>query len=161
MNRFNPQCSSSEKTDHLRKELGISAQTVVLYHGALQGRKGVMETVEAFKILEKESLNAKLIILGYGPIREEILRYVRENRLERIVQVRGPVGSIAEVRDYVALCDVGILPMPDHPWWRYQLSLELLAMNKPVIVSDIPANRAIIGNAPVGDRVSSTASYLS
>ena len=152
MNRFDPRSGSAEKIIRLRKELGISDQTVVLYHGLLSERKGIMETVEAFKILKEQSVNAKLIILGYGPMREALLRYVQDNRLNDIVQIRGPVDSIGEVRDYVALCDVGILPMPDHPWWRYQLfikSLELLAMNKPLIVSDIPANRSIIGKAPV------------
>jgi glycosyltransferase involved in cell wall biosynthesis len=42
--------------------------------------------------------------------------------------------------------------MPDNIDYRYQNPikvLELLAMNKPIIASDIPAHRWIIGNAPV------------
>lgn len=149
----------SMKTDRLRRELGISDQMVVLYHGSLSKERGIMETVEAFKILKEESVNVMLIVLGYGPFRDEVARYVRENRLEGAVQVCGPAYSIADVGEYIALCDVGIVPLPDHPWWRYQCSiktLELLAMNKPLIVSDIPANRSIIGDAPVGSYLAGT-----
>jgi len=90
--------------------------------------------------------------LGRGLLRDELLRYVRENRLEGVVKVCSPVGSAAEMREYVGMSDVWILSMPDHPWWRYQVflkSLELVSMKKPLIVSDIPANRWVIGNAPV------------
>jgi len=154
---FDPRDRSTSES--LRRELGISNQMVVLYHGSLTKARGIMETVKAFKILEEESANVMLILLGYGPLREDIQRYVRANHLERTVQVRGPAYNVAEVVDYIALSDVGIVPLPDHPWWRYQCAikiLELLAMNKPLLVSDIPANRSIIGDAPVASYLSGT-----
>jgi glycosyltransferase involved in cell wall biosynthesis len=73
------------------------------------------------------------------------------NHLKDVVELRGPVDYL-EVPSYVAACDVGIVPLPNHPWWRNQSPtkvLECLAMNNPLIVSDIPANRWIIGDAPV------------
>jgi glycosyltransferase involved in cell wall biosynthesis len=40
--------------------------------------------------------------------------------------------------------DIGIVLFPDHPWWYFQCPtklIELLAMGKPVIASDLPAIR--------------------
>jgi glycosyltransferase involved in cell wall biosynthesis len=141
----------TKKTERLRRELDLSDRLGVLYHGVLTRSRGIVETVRAFKILNDESVKAKLILLGDGPAKEEILRYVQENNLGKVIQVCGPV-DYCDVPDYIAACDVGIVPLPDHPWYRYQCTLKLLeylAMKKPVIVSDIPANRSIVDDLPV------------
>jgi glycosyltransferase involved in cell wall biosynthesis len=55
------------------------------------------------------------------------------------------------------MCDVGIIPLPDHPYWRFQSPLKLLeylAMEKVVILTDIPAHRAVIGEAKCGVYIS-------
>jgi glycosyltransferase involved in cell wall biosynthesis len=135
----------------LRKELRLQGKLGVLYHGVLSKGRGIMEMVEAFRILKEESTRAILVLLGDGPARNNVLRYLYENELREFVQVRGAV-NYQEVPTYIAACDVEIVPLPDHPWWRYQCPikvLESLAMNKPLIISDIPANRWIVGNARV------------
>jgi len=139
------------KVELLREELGLSGQLAVLYHGTLTRGRGIIELVEAFRILKEESVMAVLVLLGYGPQRESIARYVHANSLDEIIKLRGPVHH-TEVPNYIAACDVGIVPLPDYIWWRYQCPikvLELLAMSKPLIVSDILAHRWIIGNKPV------------
>jgi glycosyltransferase involved in cell wall biosynthesis len=140
--------SDATRTGHLRRQLGLVGRFGFLYHGAL--REGILELVEAFRILHASSVNVILVILGYG-VREVVARYIQEHNLQEIVKLRGPVEH-AEVPTYIAACDAGIVPLPDNIRWRYQNPikiLELLAMNKPIIVSDIPAHRWIIGNAPV------------
>lgn len=135
----------------LRKELGLEGRFGFLYHGALSKRRGTIELVEAFRILKERSVKATLVLLGYGPQREAISKYVRVHHLEDVVKLRGPVDH-SEVPSYIAACDVGIVALPDHIMWRYQCPikiLEMLAMNKPLIVSDLPAHRWIIGNEPV------------
>lgn len=134
----------------LRKELGLQDTFTFLYHGAIR-TKELLALVEAFKILSDSQVNVTLVILGYGPERESFFRYVQEHHLDANVQVRGPVDH-SEVSVYLASCDAGITPMPDHVYYRYQNPikvLELLAMNKPIIVSDIPAHRWIIGDKPI------------
>jgi glycosyltransferase involved in cell wall biosynthesis len=76
---------------------------------------------------------------------------VAANHLSDVIQLRGPV-DYTEVPDYIAACDVGIVPLPDHEWFRYQCPiklLEYLATGKPVIVSNIPANAWVVSRAPV------------
>jgi len=139
------------KADLLRKDLELSGRLAVLYHGTLTRGRGIIELVDAFRILREESVKVVLVLLGYGIQRAAISRYVCANHLEEVVKLRGPVDH-SEVPRYIAACDVGIVPLPDHIRWRYQCPikvLEFLAMGKPLIVSDIPAHRWIIGNKPV------------
>ena len=142
---------SKARVNRLRKEISSPDRLTVLYHGGLSTERGIMDTVRAFKILTDEHFPAKLVLLGSGPATKEISEYVTTNNLEGVVQLIGPV-SYSEVPDYIAACDVGIIPWPDHPWWRYQCPLKLLeylASSKPVIVSNIPANACVVGTAPV------------
>lgn len=55
-----------------------------------------------------------------------------------------------DVPQFIAAADFGVVPLPDQPQWRYQTPtklLEYLSMGKPVIVTDIPAHRWILGNS--------------
>jgi len=144
------QSVDSPRARELRKELGLEGRFVFLYHGAIRTQE-LLSLVRAFKILNGSSRSPTLVILGYGTEKESFFQYVREHDLDRNVRLRGPVGH-SEVSTYIAACDAGITPMPDNIDYRYQNPikvLELLAMNKPIVASDIPAHRWILGNTPV------------
>jgi len=146
---FDPKCVTS--VDHLRRELRLSDRLGVLYHGVLTRGRGIMELLEAFRILRDKHVKATLVLLGYGPLRKKVIEEIQASHLEGVVRTCGPV-DYSEVPRYISACDVEINAVPDHPWWRYQCFikvLECLAMNKPLVVSDIPAHRWMIGNAPV------------
>jgi glycosyltransferase involved in cell wall biosynthesis len=142
----------------LRGELGLSEGLSVIYHGVLTEGRGIMDTVEAFKILKDSAIKATITLLGDGPVKREVSRYVKANHLEDVAILRGPVDYL-DVPRYIAAHDVGLIPLPDDPWWRNQFpikALEYLAMNKPVIVSNIPAHRWILGNATVATYLKGT-----
>ena len=51
------------------------------------------------------------------------------------------------------MADVCIVPLPDNKFWRSQSPLKLLeylAMEKTVILSDIPAHRFVVGDSKCG-----------
>ena len=150
---FNPRSRKHRLSiQRLRKELATIGSLTFLYHGVFSRARGIVELVQAFRLLRDSSVKATLVLLGDGPARENVARYVKSNCLEDSVKICGPVPYV-DVPPYIAACDVGIVPLPDHPWWRYQCPtrlLEYLAMNKPVIVSDIPAHRWMLGNSPIG-----------
>jgi glycosyltransferase involved in cell wall biosynthesis len=138
-------------TKRLRQELGLCTRVGFLYHGVLTKGRGIIGMVEAFKILQMDSVKARLILLGHGPLKDDIARYVETNDMEEYVEICGPV-DYSMVPSYIAACDAGLMALPDHPWWRYQCPtkvLEYLAMNKPLIVSDIPAHRWILDSIPL------------
>lgn len=147
---FNPSLVEV-RARRLRLDLGGKDRRLVLYHGDLSKARGIMEIVKAFRILRDEAVKVNLILLGDGSAKNEVLRYVNVNNLQGVVQLHGPT-NYHNVPNYIAACDVEIVALPNHPWWRYQCPfkvLETLAMNKPLILSDLPCHRWIVGDAPV------------
>jgi glycosyltransferase involved in cell wall biosynthesis len=92
-----------------------------------------------------------LFLLGDGEV-ELYKRVISDNKIFDKVIIHSPV-DYNEVPKYISICDVGIVPLPNIPDWRYQSPLKLveyLAMKKPVIATDIPANRELIANNECG-----------
>jgi glycosyltransferase involved in cell wall biosynthesis len=82
---------------------------------------------------------------------------IRVKRLQDNIIIHSSVEYV-DVPKYIAMSDVGIVPLPNHPYWRLQSPLKLLeylAMKKPVIATDIPAHLAAIGRAKCGVYISS------
>jgi len=132
----------------LRKRFGLSNKFIFFYHGALGRSRGVMECVKAIMLIKAECPDSVLFFLGSGPAARDIERLIQKNKIQDRVTVHTPV-DYEDVPKYIAMCDVGIVPLPNYSRWRNQWPLKLLeylAMKRPVIVTDIPANREIVGN---------------
>jgi glycosyltransferase involved in cell wall biosynthesis len=147
-----------DEASNLKSKLGLSGKFVVLYHGNLGPRRGLEECIDAISTVRRESPDIVLFLLGNGIVSRSLKAMVQERMIQDNVIVHDGV-EYSEVPKYIAMCDVGIIPLPDLPYWRSQCPLNLLeylAMKKPVIVSDIPANREIVGNGKFGVYLSST-----
>jgi glycosyltransferase involved in cell wall biosynthesis len=98
-----------------------------------------------------------LFLLGKGPAVSLLKYVVQKEGLQEYVVIHDPV-DYKEVPKFIEMSDVCIVPLPDHPYWRFQCPLNLLeylAMEKVVIVTDIPANRSIVGDEKCGIYISS------
>ena len=129
-----------------RDALGWTNKFVVLYHGTLSPNRGLQSTIAAIAELRSEYPDLLLCLLGAGPAWKELETLVKESRLEQVVTIHPPV-PYAEVPDYIASADVGIIPLPDIEWWSTSSPLKLmeyLAAGKPVIVSRIAAHTAVL-----------------
>ncbi|AMM53548.1 glycosyltransferase [Pyrococcus kukulkanii] len=62
-------------------------KTIVSFVGMLREDLALMELIQAAKILKEKGFNDKIyfVIVGYGPSKEKIWDYVKENKLENIV----------------------------------------------------------------------------
>jgi glycosyltransferase involved in cell wall biosynthesis len=146
---FDP-TSIQDESKIIRRRLKLPYGPLILYHGALTEGRGVFEAVKALELLNVKSVKARLLLLGDGSAKSDIIRYIKAKNLEDIIRVRGPV-KYGSVPEYIAACDVELVPLPDNLWWRYQCPfkvLETLAMNKPVILSNIACHRWIAGGYP-------------
>jgi glycosyltransferase involved in cell wall biosynthesis len=153
---FNPKICASEGAD-LRRKLRLSKKFIVFYHGVFSANRGLKETMEAMSIVKRVYPDVVLFLLGTGPIVPSLKDLSRMEELQDSVIIHDPV-EYAEVPKYIAMCDLGIVPLPNHPYWRFQCPLKLLeylAMEKVVIVTDIPAHRSIIGEKECGIYISS------
>ena len=68
-----------------------SPSKTILFLGRLEARKGLMQLLQAYKILKSRMPGVKLIVAGEGPQREEGELFSRTNRLD--VEFRGMVSE--------------------------------------------------------------------
>ena len=153
---FNPENFALAKVA-LKDKLGLSDKFIVFYHGIFTRTRGLAETVNSLKTLSLKYPDIVFFLLGSGPFSSELAALVQKEGLQKNVVLSNPVVQ-SEVPKFIAMCDVGIVPLPDHPYWRFQSPLKLLeylAMEKVVILTDIPAHRSVIGDAKCGIFISS------
>ncbi len=145
---FDPRGIDKAKADVIKSRLGVGDRLVMIYHGYLSPYRGLQETVRALAMLAREGdRQAVLVLLGAGPAAAEVLALAASHGVADAVRVLHSVDH-ESVPLYVSIADVGILPFPDLKWWRMSSPLKLMeymAMEKPVILTDIPAHRAILG----------------
>jgi len=154
---FNPNSYVSEG-EELRRKLGLSKKFIIFYHGAFSANRGLTETIKAMCMVKRTYSDVIFFLLGTGPIANSLKDLIQMKGLQDNVVIHSSV-EYADVPKYIAMSDVGIVPLPNHPYWRFQCPLKLLeylAMNKVVIVTDIPAHRLIIGNENCGIYIAST-----
>ena len=109
------------------------------------------------KLLKRTYPDVVLFLLGTGPILKDLKVLVQKENLKANVIIHNPVDH-AEVPKFVSFSDLCIIPLPNHPYWRFQCPLKLLeylAMEKVVIATDIPAHRLVIGKERCGLYISS------
>jgi glycosyltransferase involved in cell wall biosynthesis len=144
------------KGKELRKKLGLSKKFIVFYHGALTANRGLIETIEAMDIIKQKYFDIVFFILGMGELAEHLKNLIEIHKLQNHVVLHDAV-AYEEIPNYIEMSDVGIVPLPNHPYWRFQSPLKLmeyLAMEKTVIITDIAAHRTIIGEEKCGIYVS-------
>jgi glycosyltransferase involved in cell wall biosynthesis len=136
----------------IRKKFGLEDKFVVFHHGALGKLRGIDETIKGIGKLGGQYDDVILFILGEGWYEANLKKLAKEVCSQGRIIFHRKVPYL-DVPKYIAMSDVGIVPLPDIPVWRYQCPLkviEYLAMKKVVIVTDIPANREIIENSECG-----------
>jgi glycosyltransferase involved in cell wall biosynthesis len=135
-------------TDYKGK-LNLNNRFVIMYHGIFSPDRGLQQTIEAIDIVRKSYPNIILFLLGKGPVKAELKELVKKLRLEKHVIIHPPV-PFEEVPKYIKSAHIGILPFPDLDSWNTSSPIKLneyLAMGKPVIVTDIAAHRAVLGES--------------
>lgn len=113
-----------------------------LYVGVLEKQKGICNLLKAFKKHSKE-IDAKLLIVGKGNLKEKIMDYIAKNKLQNKVMVPGWVSDEmlwSLYRDAMALVIPSIWP-ENNPI----VALEAMSVGTPVIGTDAGGIGEIIG----------------
>ena len=141
----------AEDAARLRKENGVDKDAfVVFYHGSFTEHRGIYESVRSIKNLTGKYDDVVLFMLGSGVAVPSIRKLIRNLGLEGRVIIHDPVWPYSEVPKYIAMSDVCLVPYPNIADWRHQFILKLieyLAMEKPVIVTDIPCVRFVVDDS--------------
>jgi len=141
-------CREEGDVKGLREKLGLSNKFVIIYHGSFRSGGGVFESIEAIKLVKNENPDIVFFILGAGTkILPIYMRAIETSAVQDNVILHEPV-DFHSVPDYISMSDVGLVPLPNIPAWRYQQPLKLLeymAMGKTIIATDSPAHRYVTG----------------
>lgn len=101
----------------------------VLYFGRLSREKGVYTLIDAVK-----GLKCKLLILGTGPIEEELKQYVKDHSIHNVEFKGFQTGNA--LMDYVRNSRCVVLPSQWYENGPYS-AMEAMALGKPLIVSNL------------------------
>lgn len=113
--------------DTSKNEIGDYA----FYLGRLSAEKGILNIIKSIGECE----NAKLIIAGDGPYKDEIVNYISQNKLENKVSLVGYLNQ-EQAQEYLTKCRCLIFPSICYENCPYSI-LEAMAAGKPIVASDI------------------------
>ena len=126
----------------LRKEIGIKDSDFVIGHvGAFRRQKNHTFLIDVFAEVKKERKNAKLILVGQGPLREEIEEKVKKLGLEKDVFF---LGQRNDTNKLYSVFDVFCLPSLYEGFGV--VTIEACAAERNVILSEhVPRNKVLVG----------------
>ena len=109
-------------------------ETRFLFVGRFVYYKGCKVLIEAFRRVK----NAKLVMVGSGPMEEELQQLVKQYGLEEKVQFLGNI-SEEQLREQYKACDVFVLPSIVRSEAFGLVQIEAMSYGKPVINTSLPS----------------------
>jgi rhamnosyl/mannosyltransferase len=112
----------------------------ILFVGRLVEYKGLKYLIDSMK-----SVDAKLVIVGKGPLRESLSAQIENSNLRDKIDLLGAVDSKEELMAYYKACSVVVLPSitPNENFGMIQL--EAMAFQKPVVTTDLKSGVPCVG----------------
>jgi glycosyltransferase involved in cell wall biosynthesis len=135
LERFNPNRFRREYAAALRRELGISTDSlVILFVGRLTRDKGIIELVSAFRLLQENNKDVELILVGpfeplADPLPRETMYELSDNSHIHVV------GFSHQPESYLAAADVFCLPSYREGFGT--AVIEAAAMGIPTVASRV------------------------
>ncbi len=114
----------------------------ILYVGRLEKRKGLDILLNAFLVVKNEIPGVKLIVVGFGPLKNHYTSLVYKLKINDSVSFVGPVAN-DQLRSYYTRATVYVAPTIN-PEAMGIVIIEAMACACPVIASDIPGYNEII-----------------
>ncbi len=137
----------------LRADLGFDPDEVVIgYVSSLVGYEGVGHLLDAIALLRGRGRRVRGLIVGDGAERAALEHRAARRGLGDVVRFTGRV-PLARVQDHYALLDVFVVPRTNDRVCRAVTPLkplEAMALERAVVVSDIPALRELIDPGTTG-----------
>ena len=126
------------KTQRQKSEI----KTLLFVHW-LSKRKGadiIVSIIKHLKNFEHLTSGFKLLVIGSGPYKEDLLKNIKENNLEQNIEVLGSIPN-EEIIKYYQNADVFIMPSMEEGFPR--VLLEAMAVGIPYVASDVGAVREL------------------
>lgn len=103
----------------------------IVFAGRLIERKGVLTLLEAFNIISSKDQSVHLWILGEGPQRDEVIKFINKLKLERHITL---CGNVENPTDYFSFADVSVFPSYEKDGLM-GVVLEAMSVGSPVVTT--------------------------
>lgn len=127
-----------------RRALGLPAGPLVLYVGNLKPEKGVVELARAWPLVVAKAPDAKLAIVGGGPLRDELEKLLPATSGATLY---GPQ-PLPQIPTWMAAAD--LLVLPSHVEGTPNVVLEALASGRRVVASAVGGVPDLITSPTLG-----------
>jgi len=123
-----------------------SERPLVLYQGGLQPGRGLLRLVDAAARVPQ----VNLVLMGEGRLKEELQKRIDAHGEEVAKRIHlHPAVPLADLLDITATADIGVHPLQggclNHAYASPNKIFEYLHAGLPVVTSDLPEMRRIIG----------------
>ena len=141
--RFTPNGDSSK----MRRQLRLGSRKCVLFVGSLIPRKGVGYLIEASKRVVKENRDVLFVIVGSGPLRNQMISEIEAAELERnFAFIRGL--SEQDLTEAYRCADIFVLPSIQEG--QGIVLLEAQSSAKPVVAFNVTGVAETVINGETG-----------
>ncbi len=124
-----PEQQDKTTLDELRHQLGIAKDSYILINPArLARQKDQLTLIQAAKLLSAKGVKCTTLIVGQGPLAEELTQAIRQYELKEEVRL---LGFRADINQLLALADAFVLPSLDEG--MPMSLLEAAAQKKPIV----------------------------
>lgn len=136
--------SESEK-EAIKRELNLKQGPIIGVIARVSPVKGHKYLIEAMrKVIEKVS-DARLLIIGDGPAKDEVVSLVERLKIKENIYF---FGSVLDAAKFLSIMDVFVMPSLQEGLGLS--AIEALAMKKAVVASDVGGVYTIIKNNATG-----------
>lgn len=127
----------------LMKMLNLGPQdTIIVFSGHITEEKGLDLLAYAAKIVTKQHKNIKFLVIGDGPIKNEMETLVENINLQSFFRFTGFL-DVETLAEYLSLADICVAPyklMPHYKIMQIETPMKVvqyMSMGKPVIMSRV------------------------
>lgn len=135
--KFSPEVDGSA----IRKKLGLDRSKVITYMGTLTSLEQMSPVLHGFKAIADEYKDARLMIVGDGQVKQNLIDLAESLRIRKKVVFTGQVLH-ERIPEYLAASDILISLLFSPPSARRgnpgTKGFEYMAMGKPIIVANTP-----------------------
>lgn len=132
----------------VRKSIGINEDDFVLIMvGEHNKNKNQIQLIKAIQSLEKTYSNIKAVFIGDGELIEENKKYIKEKNIKNCIVL----GFRKDVNELINASDIGVSLS-----YREGLPknvMEMMAIGKKIIATNIRGNRDLVSNSDIGTLV--------
>ncbi|MBN2357004.1 glycosyltransferase family 4 protein [candidate division KSB1 bacterium] len=128
-------------------------QYVIEYLGKFGPERDLETAIRALKILRQDIATIKLLLVGDGPNREQLLQYAQKEGVADLVEITGWV-DFDLTPSYIQASDVCIVPQPSNALIDHGVPhkiFQYMAYSKPVVSSDAKALMRVVKDSQCGE----------